>query len=389
MAAISSISRFRETPQAESRENWKSIATYHAQTTFQEKICRVGNIAILGPALYGVYSCLTGPMGAIAYVGIALAARKVASTVIGYCVYPAALTSMQCGEKRSLQKMGQQQIQALRDEGFFCKKITLYKSGTKYSAVLAGHSSTINNGKWTVQALGNMMTMEPRIKFYAKRNAENRESNTLLINGPSVSASGGWPTRYQMGAGFEAGIQFLEKKVRATHIAMRGISLGGGMMAEAILNHDFSTGQTKKIRYLSISHCTFSRLSTIVESIVGPIAAPIFYITDTELDGIGAAKKLSQLNIRQIIIQGIQGSDDVIPDSVSLAHALHQKRRLPHKVFLESANISHDEELPRDIKTALNREICNFFDETSSPKSYLSQSTSRIMSAIKWLLRMR
>src|ERR1700722_11911088 len=186
MATTSSLSEFRNMSQAESKEsNWKSLTTYHAQTTLQEKICRGGNVAVLGTALYGVYSYFTGPMGIISYTGITLAVRKIASIAIGYCVYPAALTSQHCGKKRSIQKEGRQQIQALRDEGFFCKTISLYKSGTKYSAVLAGPSSTIDNGKWTIQALGNMMNMESRIKFLANRNAENGESNTLMIHGPS------------------------------------------------------------------------------------------------------------------------------------------------------------------------------------------------------------
>ena len=158
MATTLSLPRFRNTSQAESEEqSWKSLTTYHAKTTPQENICRGGNIAMLGTALYGAYSYLTGPMGIASYAGIALAVRKIASTAIGYCVYPAALTSLPCGNKGYIQEAGQQQIQALKDQDFFCKKISVYKSGTKYDAVLVGRASTINNGKWTIHALGNMM----------------------------------------------------------------------------------------------------------------------------------------------------------------------------------------------------------------------------------------
>jgi len=54
------------------------------------------------------------------------------------------------------------------------------------------------------------------------------------------------------------------------------------------------------------------------------------------LDGVGAARKLSDLRIQQIVIQHSslegEGSDDVIPDRTSLAYELHQAK-LIYKVF--------------------------------------------------------
>ncbi len=130
------------------------------------------------------------------------------------------------------------------------------------------------------------------------------------------------------GAGFEAGMKFLEREVKATHIIMRGLSLGGGMMGEAILNHDFTAGMKKDIRYLFIADRSFSRLSTVAVALVGLVVQPIFYITGTEPDGVAAACKLSQLGIQQIIIQHTSergnGSDYVIPDNASLAYELHK-----------------------------------------------------------------
>jgi hypothetical protein len=167
-----------------------------------------------------------------------------------------------------------------------------------------------------------------------------------------------------MGAGFEAGIRFLEREVKAVHIIMRGLSLGGGMMGEAVLNHDFTEGMKKDIRYLSITDRSFSRLSTIAEALVGQIVKPIFYITGTELDGVAAARKLSQLGIQQIIIQhtseGGTGSDYVIPDSTSLAYELHKDPTLESKVFLESQFITHNGQLPGNIENSLKRKIQEF-----------------------------
>ena len=109
MTGTSSPTGFRNTSQAESAEQgWKSLTTYGAETTIKENIYRAGNIAAFNMALYGAYSFLTGPMGIVSYVAIALAVRKIASTAIGYCVYPAALASF----KGYIKQVGQWQIKA-------------------------------------------------------------------------------------------------------------------------------------------------------------------------------------------------------------------------------------------------------------------------------------
>jgi len=346
------------------QQDWKSLTSYQADSTAKEKVARVGNSVVFGATIYAAYASLTGPVGLGSYAVMALAARKITSTTIGYLVYPAAFTSLPCSGGDYLHDVGEEQMGTLKREGYIVKKISICKSGTTYDAALIGHSTTIDNGKWTIQALGNCMAMEHLLEELGKENIRN-QSNTLLINGPSVCKSGGWPTRYQMGAGFEAGLQLLEQEIKATHIVMRGLSLGGGMMAEAILNHDFTQGKKRDISYLSISDRTFSRLSSIAGNLVGRIVEPIFYVTDTELDGIGAAKKLSDLGIRHIIVQhhssNNQGSDQVIPDSVSLAVGLHQEDGLKNKVFLKSTAVTHSGSLPYDIEGDLNREVNQFF----------------------------
>jgi len=347
-------------------QDWKLLTTYQAKSSSQEKVYRAVNIIVLGTALYGAGAIFTGPVGLVTYAGWILGVRKIASTAIGYLVYPIAFETL-LGTVNYCIKMDEMERDSLKKAGYLVKKISVYKSGIKYDAAIIGHTSTIDNGKWTIHALGNGMAMECFMFETAKKNLKNK-SNTLLMNGPSVCESGGWPTRYQMGAGFEAGIQLLEHGIRATHIVMQGLSLGGGMMAEAILNHDFTEGKNRKISYLSISDRTFSRLSTIAGDIAGSVVEGIFYVIDAELDGIGAAKKLSHLDIRQIVIQHIspdaRGSDGVIPDSPSLAHKLHQEGGLRNKVFLESDEIVHNGELPRNIESKLNEELQRFFQNS-------------------------
>jgi len=188
-------------------------------------------------ALHSPYALITGPTGLVAcasYLAVALVVRKIVTTIIGYRVYPAASMTSE-----TVKETEKSQISQLEAEGFILRKILLYKSSIRFDSVRITHPNTIDNGDWTINALGNGMCVEDSIARLAKENFANT-CNTLLVNGPSVCQSGGWPTRYQMGAAFEAGICFLEQEVKATHIIMRGFSLGAGMMGEAILNHDFT-----------------------------------------------------------------------------------------------------------------------------------------------------
>lgn len=360
--SFSRVAGFSEAP------NWQSLTTFKTESTTLDKVSRViNNISFVG-SLYGIYALSRNPgiiTSCASYVSIGLAARKMIATTIGYLVYPAALTSLPCCGGDRIEKEGNQQINDLRNDGFIVRKISLNKSGTRYDAIVIAHLNTMENGNWTINALGNGMVMEYFIEGLARENFTN-QCNTLLINGPSVGSSTGWPTRYQMGAGFEAGLKFLERETKATHIVMHGLSLGGGMMAEAILNHDFSEARKQGICYLSISDRTFSRLSTIAGELVGRIVKPIFYMMGMELDGIGAAKKLTQLGIQQIIIQhssiDSDESDSVIPDHVSLARELRSKNILGRKTFLESRLISHNGPLPNQIQESLKGHIKKFIE---------------------------
>ncbi len=344
---------------------WLSQSTFEAETSTSEKISRVVNILIFGASLYAPYRYMTSGTGLLAYasyLSLGFSVRKLISTALGYIVFPAAFKSLPFLRDKVIMR-GKAEIQSIEELGFIVRNISICKSGTCYDGVLITHKETILNGKWTIHALGNDSVMEYRIVQIAKRNFAYM-SNTLLINGPGVCKSGGCPTRYQMGAGFEAGIRYLEQQIKATHIIMNGHSLGGGMMGEAILSHDFSKGMKDNIRYLSIVDRSFSRLSTISGALEGKIVKSIFHLTGAELDGIGAAQKLSHLGIKQIIIQHISGSgtghDGKIPDSVSLAYELHQNKSLQSKIYLEAESIMHSLPLPNDIEENLKNLIEEF-----------------------------
>lgn len=362
--------------------DWMWVKEFEADSPFIDKVARVfNNFLLFATALISIACTISNNvfLHFASYLTIALVVRKIISIAIGCLVCPAVLK-----RKNKLKLEGDRQIEKIKQEGFIAEKISLYKSGVKYAAVCIAHQNTVQNGKWRIHALGAGQAMEDYISGLSEINFNQFQCNTLLINAPSVGSSGGWPTCYQMGAGFEAGLTYLEKTIKATHIIMNGYSLGGGMMAEAILNHDFTAGIKNNIHYLCISRVTFGRLSTVpaaiagrivsyitfgrlstdaTTAIAGKIVQPIFYLVGVELDGVSAAKKLSQLGISQIIVQhcsqGGTGSDDTIPDKVSLAYELHKEPEITNKIFLESHKIGHSE-TPKAIKNELNGYISDF-----------------------------
>lgn len=372
-------------------EEKTKIQTFQAQTTIIEKMMRVVKPLIFGGGIIAVTLCFLGVHRKLTFAisvlsGLTLA-RKIVEIAIGYASYPVATVSLINSSVKlsdylldkfpgleeqfsslslsGLQKTKKMEVESLLEEGFFVKNVTLFKSGVKYDAVLISHPKTIDNGNWAIHALGNGMAMEDHIYAFAKQDLIQPQCSTLLVNGPSVGESGGWPTRYQLGAGFEAGLQFLEKEIKAKKVIMHGFSLGGGMLAEAILNHDFTAGLKNKTDYLFIADRTFSRLSTIAGAMISTIVKPIFYLVGMELDGIGAARKLSQLGIKQIVIQHTSedgtGSDGVIYDDASLAYVLKKDPiNKEHITFIESTQMNHNGNLPGNNALELKTQIHHF-----------------------------
>jgi hypothetical protein len=341
---------------------WQSLTTFTATTTLHDKVWRVVNnlgLVAAGISLYAIASRRIRQLHpAFSYAGyliLALTLRKIIAIGIGYLVYPATRFP-----KRTLADAETIASENLRKEGFTIQKLTLHKSGVSYDAALIYHSSTASNGKWSLHALGNGMTMEGSMEKISTKN-KLHGANTLLINGPSVGRSGGFPTRYQEGAGFEAGLQLLEQAVEATRILLHGFSLGGGMLAEAALAHNFNTDNVK---YLAIFDRTFSRLSALIAALLGSFATPLCSLLDVELDTVFGAKNLKQLGIQQIIIQHKDQSnptDGVIPDSVSLASHLEEDQT---RSFFKSHEIFHNDPLPEGLEADLDGSIRDFFTDS-------------------------
>jgi hypothetical protein len=289
--------------------------------------------AISGAAVLRIPTVLTVMAIApkiIVTLALIVVIRKVMAVIIFHIIYPAVILSMLPGQKQEINETRKQNFEILSKTGYQCRRLTLHKSGIDYDAFAIQHDDIKDN--WAIVAGGNgwigencLVNCDIMFRSFG--------FNLLFINGPGVGCSSGFPTSYSVGAGHEAGLQFLEKEVKAKNILIYGTSLGGGMQAEAIRQHaDFK----KDIRYVVWIDRSFDRLSNAARHMVTRLAKPVFFLLGIELDGIAAAKTLQKLQITQIVTQNNRsspqnyilpldgskingkGTDGVIPNRASL-----------------------------------------------------------------------
>lgn len=184
------------------------------------------------------------------------------------------------------------------ESDFQLRRVTLSHSGYNYDAYAIGSNENISNKKWTIIAGGNLVIAEEMLLFYAKH-FNKLGSNILYINGPGVARSTGVPTAFSIGAGQEAGLQFLEKVVGAKKIVMFGYSLGGSAHLKAIFNHDFK----RKVKYLVWSDRTFNKLADAAGDITSKAVKYIFPVLGIDLNCMPGAHKLKELKIPHIVTQ--------------------------------------------------------------------------------------
>lgn len=331
---------------ATSQPDWK----FTAKTTLSEKIFRIANTIIFGFAIYSLYPLVTRSATWIHYTAIVLALRKVVSVVLGYAAFPALFYNSSVTRELV-------QVSNLQRDGYLLRHVSLEKSGARYTGLIITHASVKDNGNWVINALGNAQVPENHIEELARENF-SRNCSTLLINPTKI------PTRYELGASFEAGLQFLEKQRVINHIILKGFSIGSGMISEAIQQHDFAEGKSRGIRYLVISDRAFSYLSQVAAKLITIFAKVAFFLSGMDLNVIEGSKKLAHERIQEIVIQNTSsnpmGTDGVIPNDCSLAYQLRKQNLLNHKVIVESTQIEHNSALPQSIEDSVESHIRAF-----------------------------
>ncbi len=382
----------------------QAAVKFNADSTLSEKTTRVFNVAmalIAGMKLvtYTSIGSTLASMGfaainasAIAYfpfissimafapqlicaVALLVVIRKVLAVTFNCLVYPAVLLSL--FNKKEIDESRLKTFESFTGKQFECHRISFNKSGIDYDAFTFEHANTKGNGKWIILAGGNAMVGD-KVAGTLVDEFEKSGFNILYVNGPGVGRSTGWPTSYSISAGQEAGLQFLEKVIKAKKIMMYGLSLGGGAQAEAILNHEF---KTDTIDYLVWSDRTFDRLSNAASCMVTRLAIPIFFVLGIELDGVAAANKLRTLGISHIITQnnnavieagpGLlpldgpideEGTDDIIPNKASLFVGIRNAgiNDSPRLKCYGGPSVEHNWRLPYSLSKLVHAEVQSF-----------------------------
>lgn len=316
------------------------------------------------PLVITIAAVATKIIVAIAFI---LVIRKILAIAVWHIVYPVVMDSYYNKEITDQDRW--KEFEILSQKNSECRRITLNKSGISYDAFAVEHASTKGNGKWAIIAGGNGWIGD-RCLSYCAKDFIPYGFNILYVNGPGVGRSTGFPTSYSIGAGQEAGLQFLEKAVQAKTILMYGTSLGGGAQSEAIQSHkEFKKG----INYIVWSHATFDKLSNVASSLVTGFAKYIFFLLGVELNGIKGAKRLQELGIRHIVTQNNldatfvkefeeKGTDGVIWNKDSLYIGLRKagfedQNRI--KFYLDP-KMKHNGDLPLSMKAKLVTDIADF-----------------------------
>lgn len=377
---------------------------FSASTSLSEKVTRVFNtmmfviagakilsfippVAAAGSALGGyAFAAISGTavmqISAVATIvalapkiivtlAFLLVVRKILAVAIYHIIYPAIVIY----HKESVTSERWELFKTLTQEKFECRRVCMDKSGISYDAFAFEHETTKGNGQWVVIAGGNCMIGEYHGDEFV-RDFKEKGFNVLFVNGPGVGCSTWFPTSYSIGAGQEAGLQFLEKVAGAKKILQYGLSLGGGAIGEAVQYHDYKVDE---IDYLVWSDRSFDTLSNAASSMVTKAVKPIFFLLGIELNGVKGAKKLQELGIPLIVTQNSQlvagngllpldldgedaGTDGVIPNATSMYAGL-KKAGLTDENLIKcygGPDILHDGGLPWQINQMVYDDIQAF-----------------------------
>ncbi len=241
-------------------------------------------------------------------------------------------------------------VEALSQRGHIVRHVRFEKDGKALSGVLITHPDYGCNGKWAIQACGNLQPyeigMEKMAAFYHRK-----EFSLLLLNNPGVGRSEGESTPQTIGETQEMGIRFLESALKAKKVVMAGFSLGGGAIGQAILRHAFQPD----IKYLAIRQMSFGRVSSVCEKRyreffnaqwLERLIAPLVRWVGCEMDSVEASRYLQKNHIPEVIIQRGDSEeafdcDGAIPKEATLGHTLHEEGITHHKLFIRLPKADH------------------------------------------------
>ncbi|WP_420421070.1 CPn0927/CPn0928 family alpha/beta hydrolase fold protein [Simkania sp.] len=251
-------------------------------------------------------------------------------------------------------------VERLNDQGFKIKRFSIQVDGYTIDAVMMGRN--LESDCWMLVSGGNGEFYEvlghPEMGEYIQDQLttflDALETNAIYFNYAGVGASSGLPNRDIMVKAYEAFLKILEEDIKAKTILGYAHSIGGGVQAEALKNHEFKEG----VRYLFMKSRTFTDFAdTAAEVLFKPIDTLIRFVrwnfetlkSSVELKCPELIFQTTNAHFYQDISKYIGSiiADPIISPSVALARGLLSKStNWKHKYFM-GIRENHNQGIPR------------------------------------------
>ncbi len=230
------------------------------------------------------------------------------------------------------------------------KRITMPIDGLSIDVAIMGRPSTLSNKKWILCSAGRNELYEDQMTSKVfKSFLESINSNAILFNYPKIGASTGPRNGKNMVTAYKAVLELLEDErngIGAKKIIGYGYSMGGGVQGKALNTHSLEAGMKKGIQYLFIKDRTFSSLKRAIHSLSKGFIGNSIPLFGWDLCSMDSSKKLTKLQIPEIIVQTTDkndepNSDGVISKNASLKKAILESS-LSHKFYVNIPNYNQD-----------------------------------------------
>lgn len=320
-------------------------------------------------------------------------------TLLGYLMLPASFMNTVMVSPEGMAREREDTIQDLNRRGFEVKPLKVDVDGYMIDAQIIGKKENLNNGKWTLFSGGNAMFCNEHYPSAIENYLELSNNNLITFNYPSVGFSkGAVPSKQACVKALQGLLKMLEDKklgIAAKEITLWGLSLGGGVVGEALKHHVPQEG----VKYVAVKDRTFSNLSDVVYNI-GTETAKNFPLPDllktlvvyvawiaTKIFGwdLNSEASLDNFKGHEIILQtvtketldpiedkrvieitevnDIELNDGVIAKDVSLANAILSKRSKENRANISVLGVSenHFGRFMYETQKVLSEKIAKIF----------------------------
>ena len=187
-------------------------------------------------------------------------------------------------------------------------------------------------------------------------------TNMILFNYAGVGASSGLPNRNIMIKAYKAFLQILEEDVKAKTIFGYGHSIGGGVQAEALKDHELKDD----VRYLFMKSRTFTDFADTVADV---LFHPLDHLIRFVQWNFETLKSSAELKCPELIFQTTDDHfyqdiskhiESIIPDplispAVALAHGMLSQSTTWKNKFFMGIPENHNQGIPHDYDGIANK----------------------------------